>query len=66
MNLLVPQGVGDHVGLPGTQLTPRIQDGNAHGCTCRLLSARGLVKGTELSKDFLHAVNELGELERQG
>ena len=66
MNLLVPQGVGDHMGLPRAQLTPRIQDGNAHGRTCGLLPARGLVKGTELTKDFLHAVNELGELERQG
>ena len=66
MNLLVPQGMGNHMGLPRPQLSPRIQNGNAYGCTRGLFPARGLVKGTELREDLLHAVNELGELERQG
>ena len=66
MNLLVPQGMGNHMGLPRAQLSPCIQNGNAYGCTRGLFPARGLVKGTEFSKDFLHAVNKFRELQSQG
>ena len=58
--------MGNHMCLPGTQLSPCIQNGNAYGCTRGLLPARGLVKGTEFRKDFLHAVNKFRELQSQG
>ena len=66
MNLLVPQGMGNHMGLPRAQLSPRVQNCNAYGCTRGLFPARGLVKGTEFRKDFLHAVNKFRELQSQG
>lgn len=63
VDLLVPEGVGDHVRLPAAQLTPGVEHADADRGALGQVAVAHLVDRAELVGDLLDAGHEVRELD---